>query len=129
VNTELHFLGLSIALGLVHILASAHAKNWHYGYQWSAGARDEPPGKPGVLAGRLERALQNFGETFPLFAAAVIATQLAERQDWLTALGAQLYVWGRVVYLPLYASGVPLMRSFAWNVATLGIVLVAVRLL
>jgi uncharacterized MAPEG superfamily protein len=82
-----------------------------------------------VLAGRLERALQNFGETFPLFAAAVIAILLAERQDWLTALGAELYFWGRVVYLPLYASGVPLMRSLAWNVATLGIVLVAVRLL
>jgi uncharacterized MAPEG superfamily protein len=35
---------------------------------------------------------------------------------------------GRVAYLPLYASGVPLVRSLAWNVATLGLVLVVVRL-
>jgi uncharacterized MAPEG superfamily protein len=30
---------------------------------------------------------------------------------------------GRVLYLPLYAFGVFLVRSLAWNVETLGIVL------
>jgi uncharacterized MAPEG superfamily protein len=31
--------------------------------------------------------------------------------------GAQLYFWGRLAYLPLYALGVFLVRSLAWNLA------------
>jgi uncharacterized MAPEG superfamily protein len=46
----------------------------------------------------------------------------------MTEWGAQLYLWGRVAYLALYAAGVFLLRSLAWNVATLGIVLVLLSL-
>jgi uncharacterized MAPEG superfamily protein len=126
---ELQFLSYSIVLGIIHIAASAHATQWVYGYWWGAGPRDTQPAVEGVLAGRLRRALSNFGETFPLFAAAVVAVHIVGRSDWLTELGAQMYLWGRVAYLPLYASGIPLVRSFAWNIATLGIVLITLRLL
>jgi uncharacterized MAPEG superfamily protein len=34
-----------------------------------------------------------------------------------------------LVYLPLYAFGVYLVRSLAWNVATAGIILLLVELL
>jgi uncharacterized MAPEG superfamily protein len=43
--------------------------------------------------------------------------------------GAHLYFWARVVYLPLYALGVPLVRSLVWNVAFAGIVLLLLALL
>jgi len=33
-----------------------------------------------------------------------------------------------LAYVPLYAIGVPLVRSVAWNVATLGIIFVLVGL-
>jgi uncharacterized MAPEG superfamily protein len=46
----------------------------------------------------------------------------------MTVWGAQLYFWGRLAYLPLYVSGVPLVRSLAWNVATFGIVLILLSL-
>ena len=36
-------------------------------------------------------------------------------------LGAALYFWARVAYVILYALGVPLIRSLAWNVAIVGI--------
>ena len=81
------------------------------------------------VAGRLERALQNFGETFPLFAAAVLLAQVADRHNAFTVWGAQLYFWARVAYLPLYAFGVPLVRSLAWNVAAAGVFLVLLGLL
>jgi uncharacterized MAPEG superfamily protein len=39
-----------------------------------------------------------------------------------------LYIAGRVAYLPLYASGVFVVRSMAWNVAIAGIIAVYVAL-
>ena len=46
----------------------------------------------------------------------------------MTLWGAQLYFWTRVLYVPLYAFGVPLVRSLAWNVATFGIILILLSL-
>ena len=80
------------------------------------------------VAGRLERALHNFVETFPLFAAAVLTAHVAARHSWMTEWGAQLYFWARVVYLALYGAGIFLLRSLVWNVATLGIVLILLSL-
>jgi uncharacterized MAPEG superfamily protein len=81
------------------------------------------------IAGRLERALQNFLETFPLFAAAVLMAHFAGRHGWMTEWGAQLYFWARVAYVAFYAAGVFLVRSLVWNIATGGIVLVLVSLI
>ncbi len=124
---ELKLLALSIALGLVQIVLSAQSKNLQHGYRWAAGPRDEPRPQLTGVAGRLERALGNFVETFPLFAAVFIA-HAAGRHDWMTIWGSQFYFWGRVAYLPLYVFGVPLARSLVWNVATLGIVLILLSL-
>jgi uncharacterized MAPEG superfamily protein len=127
-TVELTMLALSVVLGLVQIVLSAQSKNLQLGYWWAAGPRDES--KPALtgIAGRLERALANFLETFPLFAASVLIAHAAGCHDWMTVWGAQLYFWGRVAYLPLYVSGVPLVRSLAWNVATFGIVLILLSL-
>jgi uncharacterized MAPEG superfamily protein len=48
--------------------------------------------------------------------------------SWMTEWGVQLYFWGRVAHFALYAAGVILLRSFAWYVAALGIVLVLLSL-
>jgi uncharacterized MAPEG superfamily protein len=128
-TTEFTLLALSVGLGFVHIVAASHSASLQRGYRWSASARDEPVEPLRGVAGRLERALRNFLETFPLFAAVVLAADAMGRHDALTALGAQLYLWGRVAYLPLYAAGIPLVRSLAWNVATAGILLFLVALL
>ncbi|WP_176717045.1 MAPEG family protein, partial [Xanthomonas translucens] len=34
-----------------------------------------------------------------------------------TALAAQLYFWARLAYVPLYAAGVPYLRSLVWAVS------------
>jgi uncharacterized MAPEG superfamily protein len=125
---ELTMLALSVCLGFVHIVAASHAASLQRGYRWSASARDEPVEPLRGVAGRLDRALRNFLETFPLFAAVVLAADAMGRHDALTALGAQLYFWGRVAYLPLYAAGIPLVRTLAWQVAAAGILLFLVAL-
>jgi uncharacterized MAPEG superfamily protein len=125
---ELQMLALSVVLGLVQIVLASHAASVQRGYRWTATSRDAPMPPLAGVAGRLERALRNFGETFPLFAAAVLIAHVAGRHDWMTEWGVQLYFWGRVVYLGLYAGGVFLVRSLVWNVATAGILLVLLAL-
>ena len=128
-NCELYLLGASVVLGFVHIVLAAHAASLQRSYRWAAGARDEAlPPLTGV-AGRLARASANFNETFVFFAALVLAGQLAGAHGTLACWGAALYFAGRLMYLPLYAFGVFLVRSLAWNVATAGIFVLLVDLL
>jgi uncharacterized MAPEG superfamily protein len=123
-NLDLAMLVASCVLCLVQIVIASHASSLQRGYRWTASARDtEMPPLTGI-AGRLERASRNFLETFPVFVAAVLLVHLLGRQGVLSAWGAVLYFISRLIYLPLYAAGVPIVRSLVWNVAFVGIVLV-----
>jgi uncharacterized MAPEG superfamily protein len=118
---ELFGLVASVALGMVHIVLASHSASLQRGYRWTASARDaEMPALRGV-AGRLSRASANYLETFPYFGLLALAVYAAGASSATSACGVWLYLLGRVLYLPLYASGVFLVRSIAWNVATLGI--------
>ena len=126
---EFRMLGLSVVLGLIHVIAASHFASLQRGYRWTASARDEPLAPLIGVAGRLARALDNFCETFPLFAALAVGVVVAGKSGALSQWGAGLYFAGRAAYLPLYALGVPLVRSLVWNVAALGIGLLLVALL
>ena len=128
-SIELRMLVCSVVLGFVHIVAASHAASLQRGYRWTASARDQELAPLTGVAGRLERALRNFCETFPLFAALVFAAYAVGRHNALTEWGAVLYFAARLIYLPLYAFGVPLVRSLIWNVAALGMALMLVAVL
>ncbi|HEX4802157.1 MAG TPA: MAPEG family protein [Myxococcaceae bacterium] len=106
---------------------TAHAASLQVGYRYTATAREARPPLIGV-AERLERALRNFLETFPLFAVAAMLVEITSRHSSLSTRGAELYLAARIVYLPLYAAAVPLIGSLVWNVATVGIMLMLVAL-
>ena len=127
-TVELKMLTLSVVLGIVQIVAASHAASLQRGYQWTASSRDEKVPPLQGVAGRLDRALRNFLETFPLFAAVVLAAHVTDTHNALTALGSQLYFWARLAYALLYAAGVPVVRSLVWNVATVGILLLVAAL-
>ena len=116
-------LGATIALALVNILWAGNVRTQQYGTDWNMGARDEqmPPLNP--LAGRLLRAQANLYETLPLFIAALLGAAFLDRLGWKTEIGASLYFGGRLVYLPLYAAGVPKVRTLVWGVALAGLIL------
>ena len=127
-TVELTMLALSIVLGLVHIVVQAASATIQNGLEWNLGPRDEP--KPNVgIAGRHERALRNFIESFALFAAAVLIAHAVNRHGTMTVVGAHLYFWGRLVYLPLYGMGIAYLRTLAWTVSTAGIVLILLALM
>jgi len=128
-TTELCMLLWSVVLGLVQIALAATCSVSQRGSRWAAGARDEAKPPLGGIGGRLDRARANFLETFPLFAAVILAAHLLQRHDYLTVLGAQLYFWARLVYVPVYAAGIPYLRTLVWTVSIAGIVLVLAALL
>jgi uncharacterized MAPEG superfamily protein len=122
---ELQLLGLAVIVGLVQLLWAAGAARQQQGLKWAGGSRDEPRPVTGVAA-RLERAFTNFRETFPLFAAAVLVAYLGGRLGTLTLWGSALYVAGRALYVPLYASGVRILRSLVWAISMAGLIMVVV---
>lgn len=125
---ELKLLGAAIVVGLVQLLWAAAAARGQQDMKWAAGPRDTPM-PIGGMASRLERAFWNFVETFPFFAAAVLACAVAGKLGVpLTVWGAGLYVAARAVYVPLYALGVPMMRSLVWFASLIGLLMVLVAL-
>jgi len=123
-SVEFTMLALAVVLGFAHLFLASHFVTQERGVAWNTGARDVTPPLEGKLAGRLDRAFANFRETFPFFAIAVIICALLDRHNARTEWGTQLYFWGRIVYLPLYAMGVPALRTLVWLASTLGILLV-----
>lgn len=128
-STELALLGWTLVLAIVQILLHAMLRNRETGVAYNTGPRDAPAPPPGKVTARLERAKLNLFETLPLFAAAVLAAHVAGAEGPLTLWGCWLYLGARIVYVPLYALGVPVVRSLAWTVALAGLVLVLYALL
>jgi uncharacterized MAPEG superfamily protein len=123
-TTDLLVLGWGCVLALVHIFAAVRVKTRQYGTAWNMGARDEDLPPPEPIVGRLARAQANFLETFPIFAAAVLIVHAAGLNDDMTALGALLWLAARVVYLPVYALGIPRLRTAIFMVSIAGMALV-----
>ncbi|WP_394001025.1 MAPEG family protein [Luteimonas sp. WGS1318] len=118
---ELQMLAWSIVLGLVHVGVAGGFATAQRGLRWNAGNRDaEAPPLRGAAV-RTAAASRNFLETFPFFAAAILAVVVSGRADAGTALGAQVYLWARVAYLPVYAIGVPYLRTAIWVVSLWGL--------
>ena len=80
-------------------------------------------------AARADRALRNFLETYPLFVALVLVAELSARHGTLTVYGALLYMLARIVYLPLYISGLAPLRSLSWVFSLVGLVMMFVGIL
>jgi uncharacterized MAPEG superfamily protein len=98
-TTELRLLVATVILGLVQLIASSHLISFQYGYRWTGGSRDEAVPPLRRLANRMDQAATNFLETFPFFAALVLAAHFTNRDGLLTVWGAHLYFWARLGYL------------------------------
>ncbi|HEY3858492.1 MAG TPA: MAPEG family protein [Gammaproteobacteria bacterium] len=127
-TTEYQMLLWTVVLGLlqlvVHVLAAIKAR----GLGWALSPRDAAMPRLEGMGGRLDRAFYNLLETFPFFAAVVLMAGSMGVHNHQTALGAQLFFWARVVYIPVYAMGLPAVRTGVWAVSVVGIVLILVSL-
>lgn len=121
-NIELTVLAWTLVLGLLQIGVAAAAMTHQRGLGWNVSARDGQAAALTGVAARLDRASKNFLETFPFFVAAVLAVVVAQKTSADTALGVQLYFWARVAYVPIYAAGIPYLRTAVYGVAIWGLV-------
>ena len=128
-TTEYQMLLWTVILGLVqlviHVLAAIKAR----GLMWAFSPRDKAMPRLEGVYGRLDRAFYNLLETFPFFAAVVLLAGSMGVHNSMTVLGTQLFFWGRVVYIPVYAVGLPAVRTGVWTVSVVGIVMILAALL
>jgi uncharacterized MAPEG superfamily protein len=123
-TTELTVLAWGCVLALVHIFTAVRFKTRQYGVKWNMGARDEVLPPPEPIVGRLARAQANFFETFAIAAAAILIVEVADRTDEWTAIGAIVWLAARVIYFPLYAFGIPKVRTLVFLISIVGIALI-----
>ena len=120
---ELTLLAWSLVLAVVQILLPSRFRNRETGIAYNVSARDNEGPPVGVITGRLQRAQKNLFETLPLFIAAVLIAHVAGIHTAGTYWGAMLYVGMRVLYLPLYAFGIPVARTVVWVISMVGLLM------
>lgn len=127
-STEIAVLGWSVVLLIVQIMMQA-VSSYDLGPKYLLGPRDDERQPRNVMAGRLQRALRNLLETYPAFVALALALAVSGKTGGMAAIGAWIWLVARIVYLFLYAGGVPGLRTLAWVVSVVGLVLMLVRLM
>jgi uncharacterized MAPEG superfamily protein len=126
-TTELTVMGWSFVLFIAYMATQASTALKDRGAYFNAGPRDDP--KPlGRIAARAERAFENFKETYPIFLALALGLAVTGRSGGVAATGAWIWLFARVVYLPLYVLGVPYVRTLCFAVTCAGLVMMAVKL-
>ena len=124
ISFELHCLAWACLLGLAHIFIAGNARSKELGVKWNMGARDEKVKDLSPVTQRLLRAQSNFFETFPLFASAVLIVAVSHSYSVYSYWGSLIYLLTRIIYLPLYALGIPVVRTITWLLSIAGILLV-----
>lgn len=123
----LKLLVAAVFLNFLMVLSASlwRAKAWTpAGMLYATGPRDVAV-EPTDYAARCDRAAKNMSENLLFFAALVLAAYAAGRQGTAVDTGAAVFLGARVVYWPLYLSGLPWVRTGAWAVGVGGLAWIA----
>jgi uncharacterized MAPEG superfamily protein len=126
-TTELTLLVWSTALAIGQAMLAAVGGNLQKGVPAMAGNRENDAFTGWV--GRAYRAHRNLLESLVLFAILVLAVQVSGRSNDQTRLGAELFFWARVAYVPCYVLGLVGIRSLVWGVSATGLGILFLQLL
>lgn len=115
---ELYTALILIALGILQVILQAGEFRRVHGVAYANTAQDAAPEKPdSALLGRLTRALRNLHETLPFFLGVVLILAVAGVSTQTTRWAAAIFVAARIIYLPLYAVGIPYLRGLVWTIS------------
>jgi uncharacterized MAPEG superfamily protein len=126
-SMEMHLLLWSVALAAVQVLIAVAGVLPQVGLPRAAGNRENFPEATG-WAGRAVRAHRNLLENLILFAILVLIANAQKISNPMTVLGAQLFFWARVVYVPVYVIGIPWVRTLVYSFSLAGLVLIFLQL-
>ena len=112
------------------LLASLiRAKGWTLpGFVYALGNRDNPP-ESTLFAGRADRTAKNTLEALVLFTAIALVAHASGAQSPRIVMGAELFFWSRVLYIPIYYFGIPYLRTVVWTVGMVGLAIMAATIL
>jgi uncharacterized MAPEG superfamily protein len=127
-TVEFQLLIWSLGLTFVQMLIALIGTIFYLGILKTAGNRERIPELPG-WPGRARRAHLNMIENMVLFAPLIVIADIAGRDNANTQLGAQLFFWARLAYAVIYLVGIPYLRTLAWCVSAVGLVLIFLQLL
>ncbi len=125
---DLTYLVWAVALCVVQMLIAVNTALPQVGLTGLAGNRDKMPALEG-LAGRALRAHYNMLENLPLFVALVLAAAVGGRANAMTAMGAEIFFFARLVHAVIYLVGIPYLRTLIWLVSMIGLVMIFLQLL
>jgi uncharacterized MAPEG superfamily protein len=125
---DLKYLLFSTILTFVQVLVAAALANKAVGLPALAGNREGLGELPGA-AGRARRAHLNMIENMVLFTALVLIAAAAGKANATTAMGAMIFFWARLAHAVIYVAGLPWLRTVAWAVSVVGMVMIACQLL
>ncbi|GLQ19389.1 MAPEG family protein [Algimonas porphyrae] len=129
--TEINYLLSAVALYLFMIVMQAVAATVSKKASVSelVGPRDDLP-TTGLspFHGRTKRAQANFTEGMIMFVPLVLIAAHMDVFNVTTALGAMLFFYGRLAFAIFYYLGTPWLRTLAWFVSLIGIILFIVEL-
>ncbi len=124
----LTLLGWSVVLLLVQITLQAVSSILELGLTYAMSPHDEGREARGLYAGRIARALYNLLETYPAFVALALALAMTGKTGGLGYLGAQVWFWARIIYVPVYIAGIPVVRTLIWAASVVGLVMMLIAL-
>ena len=125
---DLTYLVLAAILTFVQVVIAVLGCMMQVGLPKLAANRDDVPAQFEGWVGRAVRAHRNMLENLVLFAILVLVAHVAGRANEMTALGAMLFFYGRLAYTIIYLAGVPWVRTAAWAVSVVGLVLITLQL-
>lgn len=97
------------------------------GIPYGFGNREKPMEFPAWI-GRAKRAHLNLVENLTPFAVLVLAAHVTGKADSTTALGAEIFFWGRVAHAAVYTAGITYVRTATFFVAAIGEFMILLRL-
>ena len=100
---------LVLALYLLQIFLQETSR-FGFDLRGIVGNRDRQP-EPSVVAARLDRAKNNMQEALPMFLALALLALVRGADTPGEVRAAEVFLVARIVYVPAYVSGVPLLRS------------------
>ena len=122
-TAELIMLFWAVALTFLQVIATVILCNIQASPTELAGNRDTFA--PEGIAGRASRAHRNMLENLPLFAALVLIVHVAGLSSDTSILGAQIFVIARLAFAIIYIIGIPWIRTAAFLISVVGLVMVS----
>jgi len=126
-SPDLRLLTCSVALAFAQMLVAAIAASLQVGLLPLIGNRENMPTLTG-WAGRAQRAHRNMLENLVLFAALVLVAAASGKANGATLLGAEIFLCARLAYAVIYLAGVPWLRTAAWGVSVVGLIMIFLQL-